>query len=36
MVNPWIEHVKATKKKNPKRSFKEILKEAKKTYTKKK
>ena len=33
-VNPWLLHVKETKKKNPKMGFKDILKEAKKSYTK--
>jgi len=33
-VNPWLELVKETKKKNPKMSFKEVLKEAKKGYKK--
>jgi len=36
MVNKWLEHVKKEKekKKNKGKSFKEILKEAKKTYKK--
>lgn len=33
-VNPWLMHVKDTKKKNPKMSFKDVLKEAKKSYKK--
>ena len=33
-VNPWLAHVKATKAKNPKMGFKDVLKEAKKSYTK--
>ena len=33
--NPWLDLVKETKKKNPKMSFKEVLKEAKKSYKKK-
>jgi len=33
-VNPWLLHVKETKKKNPKMKFSEVLKEAKKSYTK--
>ena len=34
MVNKWLEHVKVTKKKHPKKVFKDVLKEAKKTYKK--
>ena len=30
--NKWIQHIKKTKKKHPKLSFKEVLKKAKKTY----
>jgi hypothetical protein len=33
--NPWIDHVKKTKKENPKLKFKEVLKEAAKTWKKK-
>jgi len=33
--NPWIIHVKSVKKKNPKMKFKDVLKEAKKSYKKK-
>ena len=33
--NVWLSHVKKTKKDNPKMKFKDILKEAKKTYKKK-
>ena len=33
-VNPWLVHVKSTKAKNPKMSFKDVLKEAKKSYKK--
>jgi|GEM_PF-5025350 hypothetical protein len=33
--NPWMDHVNETKKKNPKMKFKDVLKEAKKTYKKK-
>ena len=32
--NPWLDHVKKTKKDNPKMKFKDVLKEAKKSYTK--
>jgi hypothetical protein len=32
--NPWLDHVKSTMKKNPKLKFKDVLKEAKKTYKK--
>lgn len=32
--NPWIEHVKKVKADNPKLSFKEVLKEAKKSWKK--
>ena len=32
--NPWLSHVKLTKEKNPKMKFKDVLKEAKKSYTK--
>jgi len=31
----WLEHVKETKKKNPDKQFKDILKLASKTWTKK-
>ena len=34
MGNPWIDHVMATKRKHSGKSFKEILKMAKKTYKK--
>lgn len=34
MANAWLVHVKATMKKHPGKSFKLVLKEAKKTYTK--
>ena len=34
-VNPWLIHVKDTMKKNPKLKFKDVLKEAKKTFKKK-
>ncbi len=33
--NPWIEHVKETKKKFPDKKFKDVLKEASKTWKKK-
>lgn len=33
-TNPWIEHVKKTKKKNPDMKFKDVLKEASKTWKK--
>jgi len=33
-INPWLLHVKKVKKENPKLSFKEVLKEAKKSYKK--
>ncbi len=36
MANPWIEHVKKTKKENPKLSFKDVLKKASKDFKKKK
>ncbi len=36
MTNPWLEHIKAFKKKNPKMQFKDILKNAAKTFKKKK
>lgn len=32
--NPWLDHVKATHKANPKMKFADVLKEAKKTYKK--
>jgi len=32
--NKWLLHVKETKKKNPKMGFKDVLKEAKKSYVK--
>ena len=34
-INPWLEHVKDVKKKNPDKSFKEVLKEASKSFKKK-
>jgi len=34
-VNPWLAHVKSTKSKNPKMAFKDVLKEASKTWKKK-
>lgn len=34
-INPWLVHVKATMKSNPKLKFKDVLKEAKKTFKKK-
>ena len=34
MANPWMTHVKATMKANPKLKFKDVLKKAKKTYKK--
>lgn len=34
--NPWLIHLKEFRKSNPKLSFKEAMKEAKKTYGKKK
>jgi len=34
MANAWLIHVKATMKKHPGKSFKLVLKEAKKTYKK--
>jgi len=33
-INPWIVHVKETKKKFPKLMLKDVLKEAKRTYKK--
>ena len=33
-TNPWLEHVKKFREKHPKLSYKEVLQEAKKTYTK--
>jgi hypothetical protein len=30
----WLKHVKETRTKNPKMKFKDVLKEAKKTYRK--
>ena len=35
MGNPWLDHVKVVMKNNPKLSFKQVLKKAKKTYKKK-
>jgi hypothetical protein len=35
MVNAWLIHVKKTKKENPQLSLKEVLKIAKKSYSKK-
>lgn len=32
--NPWLDHVKATRSANPKMTFSDVLKEAKKTYKK--
>jgi len=32
--NPWLTHVKKVKKKNPEMKFKDVLKEAKKSYKK--
>ena len=32
--NKWLTHIKSVKSKNPKMSFKDVLKEAKKSYTK--
>ncbi|KKL46107.1 hypothetical protein LCGC14_2348940 [marine sediment metagenome] len=34
-TNPWLEHVKETKKKFPDKMLKEVLKEASKTWKKK-
>ncbi len=34
-VNPWMVHVNKFRQKHPKLSYKEVLQEAKKTYTKK-
>lgn len=34
-INPWLVHVKEVKTKNPNLSFKEVLKEAKKSFKKK-
>ncbi len=34
--NPWLVHIKTTKKQNPKLSFKQVLVKAGKTYKKKK
>ncbi len=34
-MNPWLEHVKKVKAKNKDKSFKEVLKLAKKDYKKK-
>tara|TARA_R100001530_G_scaffold122253_1_gene89826 strand:- start:260 stop:373 length:114 start_codon:yes stop_codon:yes gene_type:complete len=33
--NPWLDHVKDTKKKNPKMAFKDVLKKASKSWKKK-
>ena len=33
-INPWIEHVKKTKKANPSLGFTEVLKKAGKSYKK--
>ena len=33
-ANPWLAHVKATMKKHPNKKFKDVLKEAAKTYKK--
>ena len=32
--NKWLTHIKKVKKDNPKMQFKDVLKEAKKSYTK--
>lgn len=32
--NPWIKHVESVRMKNPDLKFKEVLKKAKKSYTK--
>ena len=34
-MNPWLVHVKKTRRKYPKKSLKFVLRAAKKTYTKK-
>ena len=34
MANAWLAHVKVTMKKHPGKAFKQVLKEAKKTYKK--
>ena len=34
MANKWIAHIKATRKKNPKMSYSNAMKAAKKTYKK--
>ncbi len=34
VANPWLDHVKATMKLHPDMKFKDVLKEAKKTYKK--
>lgn len=34
MKNPWLDHVKEFRKTHPNLSYKEVLKEAAKTYTK--
>lgn len=34
-MNPWLAHVKAFRAKHPNLSYKQVLVEAKKTYTKK-
>jgi len=33
-TNPWLVHVKDFREKNPKMKFSDVLKKAKKTYTK--
>ena len=33
-INPWLEHVKKTKKENPKLMLKDVLKKASKSYKK--
>jgi len=33
--NPWLDHVKKTKKENPKMAFKEVLKKASSSWKKK-
>lgn len=35
MTNPWIQHIKKTKKINPGKNLKELIKIAKKSYKKK-
>jgi len=34
MANKWLEHVKNTQKKHPNMKYKDVLKEAKKSYKK--